>query len=96
MVKVMKVCITNHVCMSSRGESMECGAIKRFKCSILRCLDHTERMPDNHKRKVAAVGVVERPPVKWKDRVLEYVRERGESRLRGLDHVRKECNHMNK
>ncbi len=32
-----------------------------------------------------------RPPVKWRDRVQEYVRERGEGSLRNLEQARKEC-----
>ncbi len=32
-----------------------------------------------------------RPPVKWRDRVQEYVRERGEGSLRNLKQARREC-----
>ncbi len=32
-----------------------------------------------------------RPPVKWRDRVQEYVRERGERSLRNLEQARGEC-----
>ncbi len=32
-----------------------------------------------------------RPPVKWRDRVQEYVRERGEGSLRNLEQTRGEC-----
>ncbi len=32
-----------------------------------------------------------RPPVKWRDRVQEYVRERGERSSRNLDQARREC-----
>ncbi len=32
-----------------------------------------------------------RPPVKWRDRVQEYVRERGKGSLRNLEQVRREC-----
>ncbi len=32
-----------------------------------------------------------RPPVKWRDRVQEYVRERGEGSLRSLEQARGEC-----
>ncbi len=31
------------------------------------------------------------PPVKWRDRVQEYVRERGEGSLRNLGQARGEC-----
>ncbi len=32
-----------------------------------------------------------RPPVKWRDRAQEYVRERGEGSLRNLEQARREC-----
>ncbi len=32
-----------------------------------------------------------RPPVKWRDRVQEHVRERGEGSLRSLEQARLEC-----
>ncbi len=32
-----------------------------------------------------------RSPVKWRDRVQEYVRERGERSLRNLEEARREC-----
>ncbi len=31
------------------------------------------------------------PPVKWRDRVQEYVRESGEGSLRNLEQARREC-----
>ncbi len=36
-------------------------------------------------------GVRGRPPAKWRDRVQEYVRERGEGSLRNLEQARREC-----
>ena len=36
------------------------------------------------------------PPVKWEDRVLQYVRERRERRMRGLEHARRECKNKDK
>ncbi len=32
-----------------------------------------------------------RPPVKWRDSVQEYVRERGESSVRNFEQLRREC-----
>ncbi len=32
-----------------------------------------------------------RPPVEWRDRVQEYVRERGERALRNSEQARREC-----
>ncbi len=45
---------------------------------------------------VDEVGARGQLPVNWGDRVLEYVRERGERRMRGLEHVRRECKDRNK
>ncbi len=39
---------------------------------------------------VDVVGARGQPPVKWGDRVLEYVTKRRERRIRGLQHARKE------
>ncbi len=36
-------------------------------------------------------NVRRRPPVKWRNRVQEYVRERGARSLRNLEHARSEC-----
>ncbi len=43
-----------------------------------------------------AVGVRGRPPIKCKDRVLEYLKERGDRRLRGMESSRVECMDRNK
>ncbi len=32
-----------------------------------------------------------RPPVKWRDRVQDYVRERGQGSLRNLEQAKREC-----
>ncbi len=45
---------------------------------------------------VDVVGARGRPPVKCGDRVLEYVRERGERKMIGLEHARRECKDRNK
>ncbi len=37
-----------------------------------------------------------RPPVKWRDRVQEYVRERGEGSLRNLEQARRGCQNREK
>ncbi len=44
---------------------------------------------------IDAVGARGRPPVRWEDRVVEYVRERGERRMRGVEHARRECKDRN-
>ncbi len=61
-----------------------------------------ERMAENVMTKrvymsmVDVVGARGRPSVKWGDRVLEHVRKRGERRVRGLEHARRECKDRNK
>ena len=40
---------------------------------------------------VDAAGVGGRLPVKWEDRLLECMRERGDRRLRGTESAGKEC-----
>ena len=49
-----------------------------------------------YRSEVDAVGVRGRPPVKWEDRVIEYVNERGEGRIRGLENAREECKNREK
>ncbi len=56
-----------------------------------------ERMEENNMTRRVYVSEIEggnvrgRPPVKWWDRVQEYVRERGGGSLRNLEQARREC-----
>ncbi len=67
--------------MSSRGEGMSCGVVM-VKRSTLRWFGHLERMDEREltkriqRSKIDAGNVRGRPPINWKDRVMEYVRER--------------------
>ncbi len=45
---------------------------------------------------VDVVGARGRTPVKWQNRVLENMRERGEKRMKGLEHTSRECKDRNK
>ncbi len=60
----------------------------------VRWFGHTEQMEEGKMTRRAYVNEIEggnvrgRPPVKWIDRVQEYVRERGEGSLRNLDQAR--------
>ncbi len=55
-----------------------------------------ERMEESKMARRVYVSEIEggntrrRPPVKWKDRVQEYVRERGERSLRNFEQARRE------
>ncbi len=44
-----------------------------------------------HMSEIEEGNVRGRPPVKRRDRVQEYVRERGEGSLRNLEQARREC-----
>ncbi len=43
------------------------------------------------KSRMDSVGVRGIPPMKWEDRVLEYLRERKDRRLIGVENTRVEC-----
>ncbi len=49
------------------------------------------RCPGGCVSEIEGGNVRRRPPVKWRDRVQEYVRERGEGSLRNLELARGEC-----
>lgn len=88
--------------MFSKDEDMKCGKIERVKCGILRWFGQKERMLESEKMKrmytskVVAVTERGRPPVKWEDRMLKYVRERSKKSVRGLEDARRECKDRNK
>ena len=88
--------------MSSKGEGMKCGVVELVKRNTLRWFGHIERMDESvmtkrlYKSSIEGVGVRGRPPVKWEDRVQEYVRERGVNGMRGLEQARKECKDRNR
>ncbi len=83
--------------MSSRGEGMGCGVVKIVKHSTLRWFGHLERMDEReltkriYRIKIDAENVRGRPHIKWEDRVMEYVREREDAGVRGLEDVRVRC-----
>ncbi len=81
--------------MSSRGGGMSCGVVKMVKRSTLRWFGHLERIDEReltkkvYRSKIDAGNVRGRPPTKWEDRVMEYVREREreDAGVRGLEDV---------
>ncbi len=84
--------------ISFKSEGINCRVVEVVKNSTLRWFGHLERMgggeltKEIYKIGVDAVGVRGSPPIKWKDRVLEYLRERGwDRRLRGMVNARVEC-----
>ncbi len=42
------------------------------------------------------MGVRGRPPIKWENRVLEYLRERVNERLKGIESARVKCTDRSK
>ncbi len=80
--------------MSLKSKGMNCGVVDVVK-RTLRWFGHFERMEDEsgkriHTSGVDAVDVRRGPPIKWKDRVLEYLRKRRDRRLRGMVNARVE------
>ncbi len=94
--------VYNRFGVSSKGEKMKCGVMEGAKRNTLRWFGHMERMVENvmtkrvHMSMADVVGARGQPPMIWGDRVLEYVRERGERRMRGLEHARRECTDRNR
>ncbi len=66
-----------------------------MKRQTLKWFGHMERMEEGKMRvymsEIEGENVRGRPAVKWRDRVQEYVRERGEGSLRNLEQARREC-----
>ncbi len=68
-----------------------------MKRQTLKWFGHMEQMEESkttkrvYMREIKGGNVRGRPPVKWRDRVQEYVRERGEGSLRNLEQARREC-----
>ncbi len=73
-------------CMSFKSEGMNCGLVEVVKCRTFKWFGHLERMVGDeltkkiYKSRVDTVGVKGIPLIKWEDRVLEYLREKGNRR----------------
>ncbi len=69
----------------------------RSETTDVEVFGHMERMEEGKMTSRVYVSEIEgenvrgRPPGKWRDRVQEYVRERGEGSLRNLEQARGEC-----
>ncbi len=70
---------------------------EEVKRQTLKWFGHVERMEESKMtgrggvREIEGGNVRGRPPVKWRNRVQEYVRERGERSLRNTEQARREC-----
>ncbi len=66
------------------GEGKKCGVVEEVKQQIFKWFGHMEQMEESKMtRRVYVSEIVGgnargQPPVKWRDRVHKYVRERGE------------------
>ncbi len=71
--------------------------VEEVKRQTLKWFGHMERMEESKMTRRVYVNEIEggnvrgRPQVKWRDRVQEYVRERGGGSLRNLEQARREC-----
>ncbi len=89
--------VYEHFGMCHEGEGKKCGVVEEVKRQTLKCFGHVKRMEEGKMTKRVYVSEIEggnvrgRPPVKWRDIVQEYVRERGEGSLRNLEQARREC-----
>ncbi len=78
------------------GEGKKCGVVEEV-IQQTKWFGHMERMEDGKITRRVYVSEIEgrnvrgRPPVKRRDRVQEYVRERGEGSLRNLEQARRVC-----
>ncbi len=69
----------------------------RSETTDVKWFGHMERTEESKMTRRVYVSETEggnvrgRPPVKWRDRVQESVRERGERSLRNLEQARREC-----
>ncbi|KAK4320818.1 hypothetical protein Pmani_008357 [Petrolisthes manimaculis] len=83
--------------MSEKAYGIECGVVQRVKRNTLRWFGHVERIQGEefvkkvYGSEVVGRGVRGRPPVRWQNRVEEYVKERNMRGRGGLDRVRREC-----
>ncbi len=79
------------------GVGKKCGVVEKVTRQMLKWFGHVERMEEGKMTKRVYVSEIEggnvrgRHPVEWRDRVQEYVRERGEGSLRSLEQARVEC-----
>ncbi len=76
------------------GEGKKCGVVEEVKRQTLKWSGHVERMEEGNMTKRVYVSEIKggnvrgRLPVKWRDRVQEYVTERSEGSLRSLEQAR--------
>ncbi len=80
--------------MCYRGEGKKCGVVE-VRRQTLNWFSHMEQMVESKITRRVYVSEIEGgnarglPPVKWRDRVQEYIKERGERSLRNFEQARR-------
>ncbi len=88
--------VYEHFGMCHVGEGKQCGVVEELKRQTLKWFGHMEGMEEGKMTRRVYVSEIEggnvrgRPPVKWRDRVQDNVRERGEGSLRNLGQAKGE------
>ncbi len=83
--------------MGSHANGVNCGVVEWVKRNTLRWFGHIERMGSEefvkkvHMSERVGPNSRGRPPGRWRDRVKEYMCERGAARRGGLDQAKREC-----
>ncbi len=83
--------------MCHGDEGKKRGVVEEVKQQTLKWFGHMERMEESKMTRRVYASEIEggnvrgRPPVKWRDRVQKYVRERGGGSLRNLEQARRVC-----
>ncbi len=97
MDRVSNARVYEHFGICHVGVGKKCGVMEEVKQQTLKWLGHRERMEEGkmtrriYRNEIEGGNIRRRPPVKWRYRVQEYVRERGERSLRNLEEARREC-----
>ncbi len=83
--------------MGNQANRVKCGVVEWIKRNTLRRFGHVGRMGSEEFVKTVdmseTVGPSSRgkPPGRWRDRVKEYMCERGATREGGLDQAKRKC-----
>ncbi len=89
--------VYEHFGMCHVGEGKKYGAVEGVKRQTLKWFGQEEQMKKGKMTNRVYVSEIKggnvrgRPPVKWRDRVQEYVRRRGEGPFQSLEQARGEC-----
>ncbi len=83
--------------MGSHANGVKCGVVEWLKRNTLKWFGHIERMKSEELMKKVYVSETVDPNSRgrqlgrWKDRIKEYMCNRGSTRKRGFEQARREC-----